>query len=436
MEPEDVRDLIKEMYSSSGWIQIPKDFLRIIPLEEAFVLAFLINEDRKRKVRLEGDWFRCTRAHLKSLSFLSKDRQAKIFKSLKNKDFIEARMVGMPPSRFVRIHYLTIRAGILEFRSRLISHSSQITTIERRVPATNTKDSKKYKFKEGPSLTSFEEGLREEKHTHLIGNSSMKNEIDVSSGTGRFINSIKGKKQTYGYTCAKQLHKHIPINHGQSLKSWSDHFQILIKQHGVTTVQNTLDWYCDHFSQITKPKITSANSFRKCFVWLKDMMDKDTSDIVPSYTTEEIIQHYLNPLRWPKNSKSKLPIAVEITYQNFVSLWRKIKAYTEANPKFVVDQVRKKKHYTETTGTRAPQHVQAAHYLMEGSVFLPSNYTKHWFLRLHNRIGDWDSWHGDIIKEAWDGDLENKSFQNMMCQVLTEHFGNTTVWFKLAKEVA
>jgi len=98
---EDVRISTKELtnlYASGSWFMFSKTLIKILDLEHAVVLSFLLN----CKADSEG-WVFVPVAKIKSDLGLSDNQQRRLLQNLTNRNYIEQCKRGVPARRHVRI---------------------------------------------------------------------------------------------------------------------------------------------------------------------------------------------------------------------------------------------------------------------------------------------------------------------------------------------
>ncbi len=114
----------------------PKAFLAIMRANEALVMAYLINisnmeRDRTNEQNKKYDgWFTCKRRRIFLDLLISQDHVTKLFKSLKNKGFIETKWKGQPGRMWIKINILTIHNKVQDAVNNLQKSWDEDKTVD------------------------------------------------------------------------------------------------------------------------------------------------------------------------------------------------------------------------------------------------------------------------------------------------------------------
>lgn len=213
-----------------------------------------------------------------------------------------------------------------------------------------------------------------------------------------------------------------------SRKKWVDPFRLLRTEDKFLPgdVETVLDWYCANVLKIKPQHINNGAHFRKCFKWIKDEMDKAGAALTVSKDAQDMARRFSH-YHWPKGSGALLAVTIERTLQSWVAFRKRVAAFCEANPERV-----KEGKYERT----APLYVQMAHYLKR--VVKPIAFTESWMNDVWQTRGMWDDWNGNMTAEAWDGELNNKRFNQTISTLLTSFAGSdaTSSWERIKKELS
>jgi hypothetical protein len=111
---QEYTEALMELYDSGRWFMFPKEFLLVMPMEEAFLLAFLINQYRKCRADelYDGGWFFCRIATVEKNLLLRERTQQRLVAKLKAKGFLQSRRYGMPAKRYFKVNVVRLRRAI------------------------------------------------------------------------------------------------------------------------------------------------------------------------------------------------------------------------------------------------------------------------------------------------------------------------------------
>jgi len=112
---ETYRDTHDKITHAGNFIILPLAYLRIMSLEEAVMLATLMNiaiMEEGRDRFMEPDWFKCSSAFLKKRLELTERESRNYLSKLEKKGYIERKMFGNPAKRFIRINRSRVEDGI------------------------------------------------------------------------------------------------------------------------------------------------------------------------------------------------------------------------------------------------------------------------------------------------------------------------------------
>lgn len=210
--------------------------------------------------------------------------------------------------------------------------------------------------------------------------------------------------------CAKRLllilHENN-IRRKYSIKNWSASFASLrlldqVKKKRITKV---LLWYREMFGQPYVHKVLSGKAFRDKFYAMESKMLKD-GWIPPTAITDEAkeIVGYIDYIGWPKGSKSKLPVAVQKSLDEF-------KAFTTKLAK-----ISNKDRFANW------MYDWLAGFGMHGFIV-------HWFRLINEKVRNWSKWDGNIERFAFSPSAS--SFQPLAREKARQWDGKETDWDKL-----
>lgn len=213
------------------------------------------------------------------------------------------------------------------------------------------------------------------------------------------------------------VHKYNP-------SKWGAQFRLLRTKDGYdpVLVQNVLEWFLGQYTRDTRPRIENAKQFRHRFKWIKDKYDQyqqQNPQITVSDSAKDIVR-ILTMQKWPKNSTKDLPVAVQVSLNGWKAFRSKLLEYVRNNP--ITDE--------------SPRHLKIAHWL--AGAFPSGNYfVEYWFRQVHNSVANWDNWHGNLLKEVFDGDPNNKRFEKFVSDLITGHTQRNPqpIWSKIKESL-
>jgi hypothetical protein len=243
------------------------------------------------------------------------------------------------------------------------------------------------------------------------------------------IHDSKESPLPFDRWCASKLRKEVTTktrtNGAWKISSWAGEFRRLrvhMLSNDQERLEKVLNWYCEHIGDKGVPWAYSAKAFHKKFVeiekayerWLKDHPVLEISEDAKS------LYHDLKThLRWP-NTEQLLP-AIQKTLDGFKSFSSRLWKYIESKP-------------------RSGQDVDTAIYLSKvmAPQFARLALTTRWFSRINGYIAHYGNrWEGNLLKMAFDGDLDNEHFQKEVLHYLTQYCGSSAAkwWDRLKKEI-
>lgn len=102
---------LKRLHANGRYFPVNKEYLWIMPFEEACLLSFLCNLGY-----MDGrDWFRCTIKQVIDGCNTSKAWHNRVIASLEKKGYIQRRREGMPPKRMIWIDYERLESELQSF---------------------------------------------------------------------------------------------------------------------------------------------------------------------------------------------------------------------------------------------------------------------------------------------------------------------------------
>lgn len=136
-------------------------------------------------------------------------------------------------------------------------------------------------------------------------------------------------------------------------------------------LDRVLDWYCSNFRNRFTPVVCSAEMFRHKFHQIEMAMERTLSEYSSPASisnTARKLAESLEDLNWPKNFASKLPIAVQISLDNY-----------QAFVKTLLQKVKPKNF---------------RRYILDNHLVDAKQFIRRWFEEAHVRVSEWPDWSG------------------------------------------
>lgn len=110
------RQELEQIYATGRFVPVRQDWLAFLSWEDAGVLQYLINVANMVKAEeRNGGWFYCKISRFERDVYMSRDRQSKAIRRLKDKGLLKTEMRGQPAKRYIYIRYGRILKYIREF---------------------------------------------------------------------------------------------------------------------------------------------------------------------------------------------------------------------------------------------------------------------------------------------------------------------------------
>ena len=96
---------ILQLISSSNFITVNKDLIKVLGLEEAILLGELASEYDywNNKNEIEDGYFYSTIENIEKETTLTAYKQRKCLETLKNNGFIDIQIRGIPAKRYIKL---------------------------------------------------------------------------------------------------------------------------------------------------------------------------------------------------------------------------------------------------------------------------------------------------------------------------------------------
>lgn len=201
-------------------------------------------------------------------------------------------------------------------------------------------------------------------------------------------------------------------------KVWARDFAKLRSVDGLKKkhIRKVLDWYLLHLGEEYIPQAYSAKGFREKFEAIERAMLRDQKrnpQLTISDLAKEIAGNCRN-VNWPKGSDAKLPIAVQLSLDNFVKLH---KAHSEYGKEL------------EKLSRNKSANISLCSFWMTMSTELHNakSFIMRWFtIYIHKRRAKWKDWNGDLVKDAFSKD--HPFFQEIGKKLSNDFSGSLQHW--------
>lgn len=101
----DYNTVMAELKGMGDWLILPRWFLRVLPRDEALMLAELLNiaSMREHDGRVDDGWFRCSSKYLQSCLGVTEKQERLTIRKLKEKGLVESTKRDCPAKRYLRL---------------------------------------------------------------------------------------------------------------------------------------------------------------------------------------------------------------------------------------------------------------------------------------------------------------------------------------------
>lgn len=179
-------------------------------------------------------------------------------------------------------------------------------------------------------------------------------------------------------------------------------------------IDAALNWYCDHISDQYAPQAWSAKAFRLKFDAIEAAMKRwqaKNPTVTVSKDAESIAKD-LHRLNWPGRTAEELPVAIQLSLDNYLKFYLKIKGFDMS------------KH--SVLGGFAKTLLARLSY--------PSNFVAHWFNTEVSWITKAKDFNGSLVP-TFVLRIDHEKFQAIGKRESTRYSGDTKLWTRLMKEI-
>lgn len=269
------KESLQSTLSKDAFWMVNKKIAMILGIDTAIFLSELISKDQYFKNRKEGneEYFYLTAKTIKENISLSYHKQTTAIHKLREFQFIDTQLLGMPAKQYFKINYENIETflqhsfrGILkqdleEFKNKYLRNSKT------RITYSNTNNNKvnNNKVPQVPARTEIE--------------NKNKKYVPIAKRLERII----------------KFKKNINIT-PTKLNGWANSIRQLVETDGVEIerIKKALKWYKNHYNDEYVPVIESGSSLRGKFLKLEAAIERDrkpTKKRKSGYTSKKKLKY-------------------------------------------------------------------------------------------------------------------------------------------------
>jgi hypothetical protein len=214
------------------------------------------------------------------------------------------------------------------------------------------------------------------------------------------------------------------LEKGQTSKGWSEtnwvlSFKMLRQDlnNDVERIDQVMDWYCVHIRTEYVPLALSAKAFREKFIRIEEAMKrfhKKNPQVEVGKDAAEVVR-YLNRHTWPKDAAARLPIAVQISLDNYTKFRDRLKRLTD----------------TIETHNGKVSTLRLFHRVVILKCSKPKDFVLSWMENVYYSVKDWSAWNADITSLAFT--VDSKAFQKMGAGWAAQYSGKPELWQEYLK---
>lgn len=214
-----------------------------------------------------------------------------------------------------------------------------------------------------------------------------------------FLPENASENQSLAHDFTKQLHAAVGTERKiqVSFDAWIKEFGFLIKHVGKEKLKTVLDWYCTNFGKDFVPVATTAKLFRLKFKQIEAAMGRDSSLI--KHRDSDFATALTQQYTWPTEVVTALPGIVALTIKNWTTCLDGIHKRVKE-----MDEMRK------SVSPKDRMNYDREHMFLKQVVLEQHNFLSEWFQMLHQTIGRYDHYHGNVRLLAFRIDSDRFKF--------------------------
>ncbi len=420
------RATITQMILGMGYVVIRYDFLKIITIQEAAVLEFIIQRSRylDSEENYNG-WIPCANKPILKKLAMSQRTLERVFSSLKEKGFLQIKFKGFPKKRFIRVQLEYLWERVQNPQNEGISSPECGESVPSPAklagkPPSPANLAGRYNTHSSyyKKTTLSSKGFPEQKIQNLLGE------------------TVESKTSTVDTHLADTLHNIVINVHKVRQRwvrsKWAKEFSILRKEVDAERITKALDWYKDNAKKEYVPICLSAKAFRQKFPKIEAAMTRVVktkwSNVTVSQTAKDIARE-LRHLHWPKGSKEQLPAVIQVSLDNLNTF----NSRRNSNPLLEWKPKKLKINGRVISGSTPPL-VSFAKQMVNLSSMKGQAFIKNWMQSVYDQIHSWDSWSGNLMSFAFSE--TSSKFHDLGRELATKYCGDPERWDAYIKEIS
>jgi hypothetical protein len=111
---EMTRGRLLQCYSGGNWFQFPRHFLLVMTPAEAVLMSYFVMQADYWCHKTNKEWFYCKVNKVCFYLCMGKQTQTNLTQKLKQKGFIQTKVRGCPPKRYIRIEIEALHHAICQ----------------------------------------------------------------------------------------------------------------------------------------------------------------------------------------------------------------------------------------------------------------------------------------------------------------------------------
>lgn len=385
-----------ETIVGTGFVKAYNCLPKIMDLDEAYFMSFLLDLHSylwQDKADEELGWMLLSREFLLEKLGIAKGIQERLLAKLKVRNLIYVSRRGNPSKRYVKINFATLKQEIQKEESGVSvarQELSNTTSSRPEIEVTSRPVS-------GPTLCNTQNTIHpdssvagatlrtgeENQERNMTNKSTTKAPPPLRSGGLLEGFSTPTKLSHFDMRMAERL-RLLAMKHRPGLKwkksSWADQVRLLTDDLGGDTdrIENVLDWLGSQ--QEKKIRVTSAQWFRRNFVWLEEATQRSSSrkPIAVDETSPELkkIMRRIASLVWvdiTSEDVTRFASACLVRYSEMLTKLKTVHKNREDYPK-----------------------LKGLIHHVYSRLSLPVEFVVDWIIQTHTMVQNWRDWSGTL----------------------------------------
>lgn len=196
---------------------------------------------------------------------------------------------------------------------------------------------------------------------------------------------------------------------------WADTIRLLLKDldGDKARVTRVFDWWKDNPKRKGLPTVINAEQFRKHFIWIESVCDKEVGPPVKIDEETKPIAKRVLMRGWPGKSRDQVEGTIQITKDRLDAVVFNTRRLIEAQPKQDAYY-----HFLKYVRTQLGD---------------PRQFSENWLYKLHEQYAGWDAWNEDLLSLAFTPD--HKLFHKMGRRWATTYAQDARLWDRYIKDI-